>query len=235
MIALVAAGALAQSVPDAGRLASDAHPSRLEQSAPQHSGALYADLKRPAVGTAAGRGEVWAVAVVPAPVEAVWMALNSPDELAGAWGSLVRSDVLEGDPRRSGRVIVQVADLPLVRDRYWVVEQVHGRSAWEASGGAVWEIAWRAADRGVEVDAELVPGTRGGWLLVPVDEDRTLVEYFARSDSGGGVAGAVATSLAARAARGLLEDLTALARSKQGGPTAGYVTPAGEPLEVPWD
>jgi hypothetical protein len=157
--------------------------------------------------------------------------------------SLGVSTILQGEPFRNGRLIFQTLELPRpFSDRYWITRATHGSEAYTESGGALWEVAWQDVNKEVslqgtayasyEEEGTPVEWTVGAWLLVPLSNDKTLVEYVVSSSPGG----RVPASLAARFAPGqVLQTLDGMQKfvveeSKSPFP-AGVERPDGSPLK----
>lgn len=164
----------------------------------------------------------WAVAVLDAPVDLLWSAVN--DELGfarDAWEG--QGAVVRGQACTDGRASLVTMPLPVLPDRWWVVGYRWATQLERASGGAVRELSWREED---ELPSPLDPRlqravsegtqvgiTRGAWLLVSLDDQHTLVEYQLQSDAGGGLPGALAGPFCASAIRDTLRAMEARARS----------------------
>jgi hypothetical protein len=155
-------------------------------------------------GMDAGQG--WGVTVFQESVEQVWVALNDEEDHGGKM-SLDVSAVLEGPEYGHGRLIFQSIDLPRpVTDRYWITRISHGKAAYTASSGALWELSWvdenktaTLADTAYahyEKRATRLDWTKGAWLLIPLSNGKTLVEYFIWSDPGGFIPPALASRFA---------------------------------------
>ncbi len=147
-----------------------------------------------------GRGDspdhAWGVMVVPATIDQVRAALS--DEVGAAATQKTReSYLLEGAPCASGRTVLSFADLPAVKDRYWLVKMEENEALHRESRGQMRELRWRPAkllpgrleaaiaDRIAE-SAEVTDPT-GSWLLLALPDGRTLVEYHATTKVGGAV------------------------------------------------
>ena len=189
---------------------------------------------------AAGLG--YGAMLFPVGVEEIWATITDEDELDGELGLAV-SAIVGGKPYRDGRLLFQTLDLPFpVQDRYWVTKIAHNGHLFQASGGAMWELSW--TDANVDVDlstgpyqtdvegATKVSWTTGAWLLIPLDEDRTLVEYFAWSDPGGNVPRRLASKLVGHQVRTTLRNVLKLAKTrKKASVFSQMVQPDGLPLK----
>jgi hypothetical protein len=155
-------------------------------------------------GMDAGQG--WGVTVFQESVEQVWVALNDEEDHGGKM-SLDVSAVLEGPEFGHGRLIFQSLDLPRpITDRYWITRISHGKAAYTASAGALWELSWvdehktatlaGTAYAHFEKRATPLDWTKGSWLLIPLSNGTTLVEYFIWSDPGGFIPPALASRFA---------------------------------------
>lgn len=189
-------------------------------------------------GSAAGKG--WGVAVLDAPVEAVWMAINDESRQAGRMPVSV-SAVVGGAAYAAPRQVFEYLPLPIVSDRWWVVDIAHNGPLYAASSGRMWELSWvddPNAQQVVDASAYAsqaasgvpVAFTRGAWLLIDAGEGRTLVEYYAWSDPGGSVPAGLASRFAGGAIRDTLKAAGALATESLALSRAPYRRPDGTPL-----
>lgn len=136
-----------------------------------------------------------AVVVAGIPVEALWMAINDEDHYAdGDYLPVEHSEVIEGTPRGEHRILFQYFKRSGV-GRWWIDELMMNRELFDASDGTLWELRWwdlmkeRAADGLPEQFADLglspIKGSRGAWLMIPLAESCTLIEYVTVSNPGG--------------------------------------------------
>jgi hypothetical protein len=187
-------------------------------------------------GMDAGQG--WGVTVFKEPVERVWAALTNEEVLDGKM-SLDVSAVLEGPEYGHGRLIFQSLDLPRpLTDRYWLTRISHGAAAYRASKGALWELSWVDENKTkslagtpyakYEEKATPLDWTQGAWLLVPLSNGNTLVEYFIWSDPGGFIPPALASKFAPGQVLSTLESMESVVVEQLGKPLpAGVVRPDG--------
>ena len=194
------------------------------------AGETVSGLER-AAGVKAAK--VWAVTVWDVDVTSAWMAVNDNNGYVGRVGSLRASRVISGGEHASGRTIFQMMDVPIVADRWWVVQHQHNAALYDATHGDAWEIAWKGVPEVIlgPENEELarkgtqVAWTEGAWLFVPLDGDRTYVEYYAWSDPGGSIPAGMASRMAGGAVSALLDDVESFAQEKSGQSRRGYVRP----------
>ena len=160
------------------------------------------------------------LAFVPFPVEQVWIGVLD-DVHASLVEGLTERQLPGTTPRR--KVLYQALDLPFpFHDRHWVL-QIESNAALLASTGA-WERTWSLDPRGtaalVDVDpavrlpvddAVWTPENDGGWLMVPVPGQGTLVVYQARTDIGGVIPDDLVTRYALARLDEMVEQTTELA------------------------
>lgn len=217
------------------------HELRLADGAPHISPAVYERALDGEVvtqlttvsGTPAAKA--WGVAVVDAPIERVWAAVNDDVGLANLL-PVEHSEVVRGEPGSHRRQVLETLPLPLLRDRWWLVEIEHNAELYAQTEGAAWEQAWRdidaplTAEQAAVVDGAVsVAWTRGAWLAVALPSDRTLLEYYTWSDPGG----SVPAGPASRFARGAVRDALLAVRDLASHPRAGGpqpLRPDGSPL-----
>ena len=149
----------------------------------------------------------WGVAIVDVGIGPLWAAINDEDGKV-AWTKADYAEILEGEPCGSTRRVFQYLPVPLFTDRWWVNIQRENDTLMQQSGGKVREMTWTTdgdfslptatakawGDKGIHVGFTL-----GAWLLVQLDDDHTLVEYYTLSDPGGQLPARMASSLAANA------------------------------------
>lgn len=177
-------------------------------------------------GMDAGQG--WGVTVFEKPVENIWVALTNEEDLDGKM-DLDVSAVIEGPEYGHGRLIFQSLDLPRpISDRYWLTRISHGQAAYTASGGALWELSWVDENKtaslagtpyaSYEKKGTPLDWTKGAWLLVPLSNGSTLVEYFIWSDPGGFIPPALASKFAPSQVLSAFEGMEAVVAEHMGQP-----------------
>lgn len=207
-------------------------PPRKHWSAPV--GQPRAGIQR-VEGVAAAKA--WGAMWVDAPIEAVWMVLNDEARMLEEL-PLSASGVIGGDLHGERRVF-EYMPLPLVSDRWWVVDIEHNERLYAESDATVWEMAWKNADPHVVETTHFAPVAAGGipaawttgsWLLVDLGDDGTWMEYTTWSDPGGSLPVGPATSFAAGAVKDTLEAVAKLSRLAAREDRDGYQRPDGSPL-----
>lgn len=188
-----------------------------------------------------GAGQGWGVTVFQESVERVWATLNNEEDLDGKM-SLDVSAVLEGPEYGHGRLIFQSLDLPRpLTDRYWLTRISHGAEAYRASNGALWELSWVDENKTkslagtpyahYEKKATALKWTEGAWLLIPLSNGKTLVEYFIWSVPGGYIPAAFASKFAPGQVLTTFESMESVVVDQSGKPfPEGAVKPDGSKL-----
>lgn len=110
-------------------------------------------------GVSAGKG--WGLAIFDAAVEAVWMAVNDPVAWPARFGNLDQSLIVHGIPKTGNRQLFQRMPVPIIRDRWWVVQQHHNAALYTASSGGMWELAATSVDK-PDLTPEGWAHTKGG-------------------------------------------------------------------------
>jgi hypothetical protein len=129
------------------------------------------------------------------PIEILWMAINDEDHYAGSGYLPVEfSQVVNGTSRGQQRLLFQFFKRAGV-GRWWIDEVVMNQTLYEASEGMLWELRWwdlmeTHAESGPPAefsDLGLFPiqESRGAWLVIPLGDSCTLVEYATLSRPGG--------------------------------------------------
>ena len=94
------------------------------------------------------------------------------------------------------RTVTMVLPLPIISDRWWMIDLKTNPSIAQATGGKVQELSWKAVSdpKQYTPDAktqQLTKGqvyvdfSRGAWFLMALDEQHTLGEYYSWADPGG--------------------------------------------------
>ncbi len=142
------------------------------------------ELAQWSVGTEVRR--VAAARLVALPATAMWLGVTDDHPIEPIRG--LQEHALRG-AWSSPKLLYQHIDLPWpFEDRQWVIElRNNARLYGEAR---VWERSWVLADSASAAQywdpaALSTPVNEGGWLMVPVSQQRTLVLYQARASLGG--------------------------------------------------
>jgi hypothetical protein len=181
------------------------------------------------------------VTVARLPVESLWMAINDEGahDAEGDYLPLVHSEVLEGSPRSTSRLLFQYARKMGV-GRWWVSRVQTDGELYATSNRRLWQVTWdddlRAVDPKKPPIAEVssrmpaIAATHGAWLLVPLSADCTLVEHYSYNDAGGAVE-AIQFLVMRRALHDTVNGMVRLAGEHYGPDRAGdFVRPDGTPL-----
>jgi hypothetical protein len=185
-----------------------------------------------------------AVLISTLPIEDLWMAINDEDHYAeGGYLPVEHSAVVGGTSRGQQRLLFQYFRRAGI-GRWWIDEVVMNRELFEASEGLLWELRWwdlmeSHAESGppaafVGLDLAPIEESRGAWLLIPLGDSCTLVEYATLSRPGGllNLAQVLGSRLVIRET---LEGTERLAREHipQPHPGARFVKPDGTPIGQP--
>jgi len=184
--------------------------SRLERGAPRSS---EEDIRKAAQGTVSvhvSGHKAWATMVVNLPIGKFWAGLNDETRHPG-YTAVAYSELLKGSPCQSGRAVLQYLPVPMVSDRWWIGHIRSNNSIARESSNSVREMVWRGSTDPSEVTtesgrkiidkAEPVGSTRGGWLLVALDQFSTYVEYYSKTNPGEGIPASISSRLAAQGVR----------------------------------
>ncbi len=171
----------------------------------------------------AGQKTGWGVAVLDVPLDRMWAGLNDEMQHQDIL-DLDHVEVTRGNLCEDRRHVLMVLPLPLVSDRWWVVENHYNPGLEAASGGRAYELAWMgladplsenlsAAARDKVDGAVAVTENVGAWLLIDLDGSRTLAEYHAYSDPGGNLPAGPAAAFASASIAGTVEKVAGYART----------------------
>lgn len=170
--------------------------------------------------------KAWGVAVVDAPISRFWAAIND-DAHKAEWTPLDYAEVLSGKVCEAPRRVFQYVPIPLLTDRWWVMDVRYNTALATQTGGRIREQTWATngdftvtsaaakawADKGMHVTA-----TTGSWLLVDLDGTSTLVEYNTWADPGGSVPLSLVNSIATSGIDDTFAAMTAFAKKGPGCP-----------------
>lgn len=170
--------------------------------------------------------KAWGLAVVDAPIERLWAAIN--DDLGGvAYNKLEMSEVVSGTRCNSGRGVLQLLPVPWVTDRWWITFITANDAISTATSGRVRENTWQsnndpslvttttgqaAMEAGIPIEF-----TKGAWFMADIDGSSTLIEYYVWSDPGGSVPAGLASRMAAGGIEDTIEAVTKFANEGQPG------------------
>lgn len=172
----------------------------------------------------ASHKKAWGVAVLDVPIDRLWAAIND-DPSKPTYTPLEYVEILKGRACQAPRRVFQFVPVPLLSDRWWVIDVGYNEPLAAASQGRVREQHWATdgnfdtptatsqawADKGIHVGF-----TRGSWVLIDLDGASTLVEYYTWADPGGSLPAGIANSFADN---GISDTLTNMARLAKAGPT----------------
>ncbi len=200
---------------------------RLGTLAPEIPDDAYATLAKGSVATGLTVVEgkqariAWGLAVLDAPVSAVFSAVND-DRNKSDYSKLAHVELIEGDYCAERRLVFQYLPIPIVSDRWWVIEQRINTGVSEQSQGAVREMVWvRERDGLPHLDesqktrvsrAVQAAENDGGWWMVALDDQHTLVQFWALSDPGGSIPVRLAGPFAAGSIRDTFDMMESLAQ-----------------------
>jgi hypothetical protein len=166
----------------------------------------------------------WGVAVLPVGVGQLWSGLADERSHQSLLG-LAHVELIRGEPCAVQRHVMMVMPLPIISDRWWIVENRYNTALADQTGGQVRELIWTGitdpeaepiseAGRAHIKDAVAVTFNHGAWLLIGLDEGHTLVEYFSWSDPGGDLPPGPASAFASTA---IADTISAMGRYAAGG------------------
>lgn len=184
-------------------------------------------------------GQVTMVATVP--VADLWKVLNDDEHHDDGDTLPLRSSVIiEGEAGQSGRETFQYFNKAGL-GRWWINQMNMNQALFDAAEGRLWELRWHDVheeypgdEPPVEIDAKVrsLEESIGAWLLVPLSDQCTLIEYTARGEPGG-MMGAFQFVAANRTLRKTVEGMVEMARGHLEGPHPGllFVRPDGSPMD----
>ena len=146
-------------------------------------------------GIAAGKG--WGVAVFDSPIERLFAALN--DEMHHQHNSPIEyTEILTVGSCRDKRKVLMLMPTPIVKNRWWVTENRINNAIKRTSNRQMREMTWNVV-KDVEhlvnnsngkkhIEGGLqITFSSGSWLLIKLDDNHTLGEYYTWADPGGAI------------------------------------------------
>jgi hypothetical protein len=185
------------------------------------------------------------VIVAELPVELLWKAINDEDhhDMPGNYFTVESSVVVAGEPRSESRVLFQHFEQWRV-GRWWATRMTMNRELYAKSDGKLWELWWEGAMEEVDLDEPLfrdvakrldpIIESRGSWLMAPIVENCTLIEFYSWSDPGGAL-GSIQGLVAKKTLRASLNGLLRMAIEHSSEPHDGnpFTRPDGSPILEP--
>jgi hypothetical protein len=220
-------------------LGKTARVARFETGFPEE---LYLKAaKKPGEPVAERQGDrAFGALVAEFPLERLWMAVS--DEPHHTLELPVKhSEVIAGTPRGVSRTIFQYFKQWGI-GRWWVSAVHMNRELYESSGGTLWETWWEDDMAKVDIskppvsevasDIKPIQTSHGSWVLVPLGESCTLVEYFILTEPGGMVSIAQRL-LATKSVRNAMSGVARMAEEHVLLPHDGppFVRPDGTPIQ----
>jgi len=198
---------------------------RLVRSAPPISATNVRIAAQGNVVSGVSNGRAWGATVADLPIGKLWAGLNDETRHPG-YTAVSYSELLSGRRCEGGRAVLQYLPVPMVADRWWIGHLRNNGSLDRETGGSVRELVWQssvdpaeitsASGRKIIEGAVPIVSSKGAWLLVAIDPYSTWIEYYAKTDPGGGMPSSLRSSLASKAVR---ENFSAVLRfTKEGNP-----------------
>lgn len=164
--------------------------------------------------------KAWGVAVFDVPIGRYWAAVND-DQSKVEWTQLDYAEILQGKLCDAPRRVFQFLPVPLMTDRWWIIDIRYNDALFAQTGGRIREQTWATngdwtvptasartwADQGIHINS-----TNGSWVLVDLDGKHTLVQYYTWADAGGSIPAGIASSFAASGVDTTLSTIADLAR-----------------------
>lgn len=223
----LSASAAPSNIADRVAATAEARASRLGKGAPEIPAEVYSELDDGSVQTGlvdvpgSKARKAWGVAVVDVPVGALFSAIND-DRNKVEITKLSHNSLVEGEFCGSRRVVFQYLPVPIITDRWWIVELRINESVAAATDGRVREMVWSMVDNGVSklgpADKAIADGgmsvasTYGGWFLVDLDGSHTLIEFWSYADPGGSVPVRLVQSFSSGGIADSIEGMVGLAK-----------------------
>jgi len=138
----------------------------------------------------------WGVGVFHVSIDRFWASINNGDRHAGKT-PISFAKIVDGKACKDKRKMFMILPLPIVSDRWWVVETSMNPNLEKSSRGTVREMSWKNVKdpksyvaeeyRSQLHDMVNISFTQGAWVLTDIGNGYTLGEYHTWADSGGSV------------------------------------------------
>jgi len=185
----------------------------------------------------AGKG--YALGIFDIPIELLWRGVSDEDHHAEFMAADV-SKTVDGVARRDGHTLLQYMKMPIISDRWWVVQMTFNSSLYQSSNGKVWEVAWKDRQGDSNLIASLdqtligegvpIRWAKGSWLLIDLGGGKTFVMYHTWSDPGGRIPVALGTRIAAGQVKNNLIEMTNFSKNHARTCPGDFFRPDGSPL-----
>lgn len=138
----------------------------------------------------------WGVGVFHVDIQTMWAAINNGEKHSG-YTPVSYAKVVNGLSCKNNRITLMTLPIPILADRWWVVQSKTNPVLQKKSSGAVREMSWKnIEDPNSVLDEELknkvkdmiqIPLALGAWVLIDLGDGYTLGEYHTWAQAGGSV------------------------------------------------
>ncbi len=129
----------------------------------------------------------WGVAVLKAPIDDFCAGINDGEAHTGKT-PIAFAQVIAGEACMDKRQMLMILPIPLIRDRWWIIESNINTPLKKSSAGLAREMSWSNVPnarqlalpedlKGKLVGKTLVEFTKGAWFIVRLDKTHILGEY----------------------------------------------------------
>jgi len=147
----------------------------------------------------------WGVAVLKAPMKDFWASINDGEQHAGKT-PVSFAKVIVGEPCHDKRQMLMILPVPVMMDRWWIIQTSINTKIKNASQGRVREMSWINVPNADKIslteslqakvkDKKLVEFTRGAWFVLQLDDEHVLGEYHTWASGGDHVPASITESL----------------------------------------
>jgi len=164
--------------------------------------------------------KAWGVGIVNAPIDSFWGAVNDEMGMLEAT-DLDHTERIAGGPCEVDRRVLQVLPVSMASDRWWISIRKPNSPLANSFQGGVRELTWTSSVDSGEVTTEAglarlekaipIEFSKGSWLLIKLDDQRTLVRYNVWTDPGGSLPGGMLNWFATGSIKRNFANMTELA------------------------
>ena len=135
----------------------------------------------------------WGVGIFSVDIQTLWATINNGEKHTG-YTPVSYAKVVNNLPCKNKRITLMTLPIPILPDRWWVVQSRTNPNLQKKSKGRVREMSWKHIDAPESVlNEELrnkvegmiqIPLALGAWVLIDLGDGYTLGEYHTWAQAG---------------------------------------------------
>lgn len=166
----------------------------------------------------------WGVGIFHVDIQTMWAALNNGEQHVG-YTPVSFAKVIHGESCQNKRVTLMTLPIPILPDRWWVVQSDTNPELHQKTKGAVREMSWKDIDNPQQFltrdlnekvkDMIQIPFAQGAWVLIDLGEGYTLGEYHTWAKAGGNVPSGLTEVFVQKSVRRTMNAMEAFSKQTQ--------------------